>query len=565
MEVLLTASAGELKTTASNNSTVLTNKTQDQVRVLDPKTGTALLTFRQSFAHRHGLVVIRGRGSSYTYGGGRGKMGCDHIAIAQKDRPAIHFWSWGREPPRMRCSLPVRVGPMSTTGDGRYLFGGTREGRLLVWDTLTGELVQAIDAHLKAVTVVRTMKDSSHVITGGQDADVFVWSISDLLDGASGVRAKKKRKKRQDEEDANDNTSASSSTSSATSSKIQGTYVEPVCTWNAHTLGITDVLVGWCSTQGTTATSSLDHTVKFWKHGSRAPLHSITFPTFVNCLASDAEQRTLFVGGGDGSVYFVSMRAVASERHATTAVGFSTSSSSTSSDLASTSASSFSISSSSSTSSVSSAMTPSASMEVVEGCHAGPILSMVHSGTTLYTGGGDGVVCAWDSGSRQQLYTVVHAGPVTNLAMVPRPTDLLRSRQQGAGRSGRNANASLRPLPPLQKHRRVDHIGSVSTFLTSTSGVNTMDNSMGSGQDEIVSRRAVKSMSKSGTKGGEGGSSGSGNSTGNEDVTSSMVARLAELESENLRWQTLATKLRGMLNEKNKNGSSNGGGKRRKT
>ena len=302
--ILLTASAG-VNAQKSGQET-LTNKTQDQVRVLDPRTGTALLTFRQSFAHRHGLVVVPGRGSSYTYGGGRGSLGCDHIAIAQQDRPAIHFWSWGREPPRMRCSLPVRIGPMATTSDGRYLFGGTNEGRLLVWDTLTGELVQAIDAHLKAVTVVRCMKDGSHVLTGGQDADVYVWSISDLLDGATGVRAKKRRKRRDDETETDTASSSSSSTGgSATSSQMQGTYVEPVCTWNAHALGITDVLVGWCGVHGTTATSSLDHTVKFWKHGSRAPLHSMTFPTFVNCLASDDEQRTLYVGGGDGTVYVI--------------------------------------------------------------------------------------------------------------------------------------------------------------------------------------------------------------------------------------------------------------------
>jgi WD40 repeat protein len=248
MEILLSASSGALAThpttttTATSKTSTLTNKIQDQVRVLDPKTGTALLAFRQSAAQRHGLVVVKGPGSSYTYGGGRGNVGCDHVAISQQDRPAVHFWSWGREQPRMRCSLPVHIGPMATTSDGQYLFGGTKEGRLLVWDTLTGELVQAIDAHLKAVSVVRVMRDNSHVITGGSDADVFVWSIADLLDGAAGIKTKKRKPKQEE--------GVGAGTKATPSASMEGTYVEPVCTWNAHTLGVTDALTGGGSTHG---------------------------------------------------------------------------------------------------------------------------------------------------------------------------------------------------------------------------------------------------------------------------------------------------------------------------
>ena len=93
MEILLSASSGALAThptttTTTSKTSTLTNKIQDQVRVLDPKTGTALLAFRQSAAQRHGLVVVKGPGSSYTYGGGRGNVGCDHVAISQQDRPA---------------------------------------------------------------------------------------------------------------------------------------------------------------------------------------------------------------------------------------------------------------------------------------------------------------------------------------------------------------------------------------------------------------------------------------------------------------------------------------------
>jgi len=133
------------------------------------------------------------------------------------------------------------------------------------------------------------------------------------------------------------------------------------------------------------------------------------------------------------------MRAVAAERYSSTAVGFSTSSFSSSSNTATNANTSTSSSSSSSSSSTGLfATAPSvvnnsnaqngsvSSWDAIEGCHAGPILSIVHSGTTLYTGGGDGIVRAWDTTTRQQLFAVAHAGPVTNLQIVPRPTDLLR-------------------------------------------------------------------------------------------------------------------------------------------
>jgi hypothetical protein len=41
---------------------------------------------------------------------------------------------------------------------------------------------------------------------------------------------------------------------------------------------------------------------------------------------------------------------------------------------------------------------------------------------------------------------------------------------------------------------------------------------------------------------------------GTTDKSMKLLERLAELESENLRWQTLATKLRQMLNAKSNNG-----------
>jgi hypothetical protein len=175
------------------------------------------------------------------------------------------------------------------------------------------------------------------------------------------------------------------------------------------------------------------------------------------------------------------------------------------------------------------------------------------SGTTLFSGGGDGIVCAWDTATRQQLFSVSHAGPVTNLICVTRPIDLLKKDTDLGG--------ALRPLPPLQKHQRIEHGGSSWTFLAPTSGVVSNNG----GHNMLVKDGEVNSEGDGGELFGVGGKSVSGasastdpsnnNASSPTDASVSMVARLAELENENLRWQTLATQLRKMLDEKNKKSS----------
>ena len=572
--ILLAATAGSSSPSSAalkaggktpTGSTTLTNNAQDQMRVLDPATGTTLLSFRQSAAPPHGMVTIGGPGCVYRFGG---RSGCDHIAVSQVDKPAVHFWSWGREQPRLRCSLPLRLGPMAVTPDGTYLIAGSHTGRMLVWNSLTGELVQAFDAHLKAIRCIKVLKDGSHVISGGDDSDVFVWNLADLLDGATNVSfvsqgvAHQKRKRRRTER-------------SDIPLKMTTAYVDPVCTWSGHTLAVTDIHCGWSSARGQVITSSLDQTCKFWDVCENKMLHSIAFPSFLKCIVCDQEQRFLFAGGGDGIIYILNLRVVAKAKARSTAASFQVESGSRFSSFGSSSTKPG-FSSSPTFPSDDSSM---ASSHMMEG-HRGPVncLAVGHGSGQLYSGGDDGTVIAWDVLSRQQLYQIDQAGPVTNLLLLPRPRDLLRNKSSSSADSSK-----LRPLPPLHKKmlRAEDSTGSCLGFLSASAGVEWQNKHVANGEGGAIRRAA--SLADEGLSSAEERSDKSApdslpsavaqnniatpQSDGfvevnvaqpnaengtivaetSNDAATSLVARLAELEEENRRWQALATKLRSMV------------------
>eukprot|EP00470_Lotharella_oceanica_P012993 CAMPEP_0170189694 /NCGR_PEP_ID=MMETSP0040_2-20121228/47460_1 /TAXON_ID=641309 /ORGANISM="Lotharella oceanica, Strain CCMP622" /LENGTH=149 /DNA_ID=CAMNT_0010437329 /DNA_START=126 /DNA_END=572 /DNA_ORIENTATION=- len=62
-----------------------------------------------------------------------------------------------------------------------YIAGGDEKGRVYFWDSTTGWLLQAWDAHYKAVTAVRFSPDGTFLLTAGADAVVNGWLISDIV------------------------------------------------------------------------------------------------------------------------------------------------------------------------------------------------------------------------------------------------------------------------------------------------------------------------------------------------------------------------------------------------
>ena len=220
--------------------------------------------------------------------------------------------------------------------------------------------------------------------------------------------------------------------------------------------------------------------------------------------------------------------------------------------------------------------------------HTGPVncLAVDRGGALLFSGSDDGTIIGWDTLSRQQLYQIDQAGPVTNLLIMSRPRDILRNKATASGVDA----SGLRPLPPLHKKMMSveDSSGSCLSFLSASAGVDWQKPLLPSGEGGAVARAASMAEAGMSLVGASSGATAKKNkkkklkeevveaekpdadgfvdpsaaleeervemvaSSSSELDTSStaaatLVARLAELEAENRRWQALASKLRGMV------------------
>jgi len=96
--------------------------------------------------------------------------------------------------------------------------------------------------------------------------------------------------------------------SSLVDNQIQSEIPSPYCSFTAHTLTITDLVVGFgpfplCRLMS----SSHDSTVKVWDLNSRTILSTFLFPAPINCLAWERTERIFFASSQKGDVYRVNL------------------------------------------------------------------------------------------------------------------------------------------------------------------------------------------------------------------------------------------------------------------
>eukprot|EP00299_Pterocystis_sp_00344_P012647 c6100_g1_i1.p1 GENE.c6100_g1_i1~~c6100_g1_i1.p1 ORF type:complete len:409 (+),score=81.32 c6100_g1_i1:30-1229(+) len=198
-------------------------------------------------------------------------VGKDYIITSQSQKALLHSYQWGKEQVLHRSIPPEKVNCIASTADGSYVFAGGDSGNLYVWETAGGRLVRAIRAHFRAVTAIAVSDDMMHFVTGGDDAIVHVWSLTDVLD-------------------------FSMQSPSA------------VCTWSDHTLPVTQIHCGMGGLDSYVFTSSQDCSVKIYDLGSRKLLVTVTFPCAINCVTSDAVDSNLFAGAVDANIYQIELK-----------------------------------------------------------------------------------------------------------------------------------------------------------------------------------------------------------------------------------------------------------------
>jgi len=84
--------------------------------------------------------------------------------------------------PRFKLTLPFEAASILLDEASDYLFIGSANGNLGIWDTSTGEFLAAPALHTREVTTISRYGD--FLVTGGADGVVALWSLRGLFDSS---------------------------------------------------------------------------------------------------------------------------------------------------------------------------------------------------------------------------------------------------------------------------------------------------------------------------------------------------------------------------------------------
>eukprot|EP01043_Picozoa_sp_COSAG02_P076814 COSAG02_NODE_16506_length_1078_cov_1.196118_2_plen_84_part_00 len=62
--------------------------------------------------------------------------------------------------------------------DGQKIVSATSDGRICVWDAVTGECLHTLEGHKRAVRSVQFSPDGDKILSGSQDKTVRIWDAA---------------------------------------------------------------------------------------------------------------------------------------------------------------------------------------------------------------------------------------------------------------------------------------------------------------------------------------------------------------------------------------------------
>ncbi|RGP64395.1 hypothetical protein FLONG3_9582 [Fusarium longipes] len=192
-----------------------------------------------------------------------------HIFTAQDQKAHVHVYSRQRGNQEALVPFPERIRSLALVG--QVLVVGSTEGRLFLWETCTGRQVSTPPCHVQAVSCLAVTP--YHILSGSDDSNINVWSLSRLLELDAQVEQ------------------------------------EPDLTLSNHRGAITSLAVSPGTNPETSicVSASKDKTCIIWNYQTGQLLRTLLFPSFPLCARLDPSARALFVSSEAGAVYLVEL------------------------------------------------------------------------------------------------------------------------------------------------------------------------------------------------------------------------------------------------------------------
>lgn len=191
------------------------------------------------------------------------------LVTANNVKPLLSMWPVNSSDmlQNVKFVLPAKANSLAVSPDGCYLVAGVQEN-IYVWQIATGRMLTMLTKHYQPINCIKFTDDGSHFISGGQDGQVIVWSLS-----------------------------------AAIGNSYQTEAIEQIYSFSDHALPVTDLWVGSGGMRALLVSVSMDRTCKIYDLGSGSMLLSLVFQEMLTAVALDRVEIGLFVGTSVGNIY----------------------------------------------------------------------------------------------------------------------------------------------------------------------------------------------------------------------------------------------------------------------
>lgn len=188
---------------------------------------------------------------------------------------SLNYFQAGKERAVHRFFGQERISALYVTNCGSYLWVGTEEGKLLLWEIHSGTLLVALEgAHYQRITAVGGNADAMLLFSASADGTVKVWSWIALL----------------------------------------SQEYQPLYSLSEATAAVTDIHIGFgIDSNFRMIASSADGRIRFYDMIDGQILATFEFPTPINKVKMTADETIIIGGGANGCIYLIDLASDASE------------------------------------------------------------------------------------------------------------------------------------------------------------------------------------------------------------------------------------------------------------